>query len=173
MANVTPPGVPADWGNSPIPAGVYGLMVKDTNYLCSKAGHPMILFTFAVIGPEYAGKCIFHYAVMPNNQAYEHYNLMWGKFNAMMESMGLPLGTTFPAPDVYGDKEHPIRVEFFHGKTCRAFVAIDEQEGYEPKNVISNFKKPDSGAPSGVPAGTPTNQVGFPAQSTGMDDVPF
>lgn len=187
MAQVTPPGVPADFGNNPAPAGNYDLVVHDTNYMESKSsGHPMIHFKFKIAGPEYAGKFVDAYMLIPSDPSYEHFNMMWGKFNGMMESMGLPMGTAFPVPDYFGDRNNPQPVEFFHGKMCRAYLtATDGSDGYDPKNEVKNFKKPQQGQPSGVP-GQPQqqgyqqppqqpqyDQNGFPTNSESMDQPPF
>lgn len=144
---------------APIPEDWYPLRVHDTNYRPSSAGNEMIEIQFAVFGPKYANRRLWHYAVVRN----------FG-FKAMIEAM-MPNCKGIQLPEVMGDKKNPVPVEALHGMECEGFVTIEKgtEEYPDDKNRITKFRVAEGKQPAGVPQGQGQSQK----MPDGLDDVPW
>jgi hypothetical protein len=106
----------------PIPPGEYTIRVLDSEVTHSKAGNPMAIFTYEVLGPTHAGRKLWDYFVLNNEVALK-------RFKGLAEAVG------YPNPNFIRDTED------LHGLQCSVRVSIEEQEGYSPKNKITSYKR--------------------------------
>ena len=120
---------------TPIPPGEYTVRVIDSEVRESKAGNPMARFTFEVMGPTHSGRKLWDQFVLNNEVALRR-----------LKTLASVAGHR--NPNFIRDTEE------LHGLTCMVKVAIEEQEGYEPKNIIKSFKAAENkpAAANGVPA---------------------
>jgi hypothetical protein len=116
----------------PIPPGDYIIEVVDSDVSTSRAGNPMAKFTFEVVGPSHAGRKIWDHFVLNNEVALR-------RLKALAEAAG------HKNPNYVRDTEE------LHGLRCEVRVAIEEQEGYPPKNKISSYRRPRQTSTPAVP----------------------
>lgn len=106
---------------APLPPGEYPVEIVDSELKRSKAGNLMARFTFSVFGTSYAGRKLWDQFVIGNEVAMRR-----------LKSLATACGHR--NPNFIGDTEE------LHGLRCVVRVKTEEQEGYEPRNVITNFK---------------------------------
>jgi hypothetical protein len=113
---------------SPVPPGEYLVKVIDSAVREAKtSGNRLAEFAFEIQGPEYRNRKIWDRYVLGNEVAMS-------RLKTLAKSIG------HRNPNFIRDTEE------LHGGMCRVRVKIEEQNGYEPKNVITSFKPAESAA---------------------------
>ncbi len=130
MSNVEP-----DAGFDPIPPGEYQLQVVDSDVKTSSGGNLMAVFTYEVVGEQYAGRKLFDHFVLNNDIATKR-----------LKSLCVACG--HPNPDFLGNTEE------LHGKTFLAKVKIERDKSgkYDDQNKVSTYKPPQAGQGAPAPA---------------------
>lgn len=122
---------------SPVPAGIYNLIVTDAEETVTKNMDKRIKLTFSVADGEFAGRKIFEgYQLTGNQKAVE---IGRGQLKALWRCAG-------HSDFVIQDVSQFINLEI------AASVKIKSDETYGDKNTISSFKpKVSQQAAAGVP----------------------
>lgn len=128
-------GVEAMDDFGPVPPGDYDITVANAEISYSRAGNRMAVLTFEIVGPTHAGRKIWEHFVLHNDVAKR-------RLKSLVQAGGLP------------NPNFIRNVEDLHGLRFVGRVAIEEQEGYSPKNTITHFK-PIQGSRA-APASTKT-----------------
>jgi hypothetical protein len=107
---------------SPVPPGEYLVKVVDSAVREAKtSSNRLAEFVFEIQGPEYRNRKIWDRYVLGNDVAMS-------RLKTLAKSVG------HRNPNFIRDTEE------LHGGVCRVRVKIEEQNGYDPKNVITSFK---------------------------------
>jgi hypothetical protein len=125
-------GVDHQTSFEPLPAGVYVCQVTDSGAKFSKNNRPNLNITMTVVDGEFTGRKIF------DNFTLDH-------------EIGLKIFKTLcvvaghPNPNFVRDSEE------LHGLYAKVRIAIKEDPGYAPKNVVKGYMAAD-GSPTVAPA---------------------
>jgi hypothetical protein len=118
---------------SPVPPGEYLVKVVDSAVREAKtSSNRLAEFVFEIQGPEYRNRRIWDRYVLGNDVAMS-------RLKTLAKCIG------HRNPNFIRDTEE------LHGGMCRVRVKIEEQSGYDPKNVITSFKPANPQPPPSVP----------------------
>lgn len=136
---------------SPVPPGEYLVRVSDSVVKEAKSsGNIMAEFTMDILGPAYAGRKLWDRFVLNNDVALRR-----------MKTFAKAAGHR--NPNFVKDTEE------FHGLKVLVRVKIEEQDGYEAKNVIAAYK-PANGYGTEKPVTSPPPPQ--PAQGSEPQEKP-
>jgi len=139
---------------SPVPPGEYLVTIVDSEVKSAKSsGNPMAVFTFEILGPTCRNRKLWDRFVLGNEVA-------------MSRLKGLAKAVGHRNPNFIRDTEE------LHGLRCLVRVKIEEQDGYDPKNVVTSFKPLESGGQTQQGAPAATNQTCAPPPPTAAGASP-
>lgn len=136
-----------------LPAGSYDFQVADAEEKTSKSGNPMIAVKLQVFDGDGGHRFVMDYLMEKMAFKFRH-------FCDSTASLDLYNSGSLTAKDCVG-------------RCGKVKLAVEEQEGYNPKNTVKDYVKHDESADGLVPA-MPLKSTVLKAAANNQDDqIPF